>query len=103
MANVLKKYFDNNHSNVFRIGGDEFSIIIDNVEKESKENIERKCIAMNEDLKGVKHSVPPVSLSIGIAYGNEEDTTDSLFRKADNALYFVKQNGRAGYYFYEEK
>jgi PleD family two-component response regulator len=37
-----------------------------------------------------------VSISVGIAFGDEESTPEKLYERADKALYQVKENGRRG-------
>lgn len=38
----------------------------------------------------------------GIAFGTKDDDTDSLYRKADRAMYHVKTHAKSGYCFYDE-
>lgn len=80
---------------VFRIGGDEFAIIINDIEisEKSGETIgniaERllKAVSENNDI--------PVSISIGIAPISGDAAT--IFQVADRNLYFVKNNSKNGY------
>ena len=51
---------------------------------------------INKLLSTSKGKIPAFSLSIGMAHGDEDDTTDTLFKKADNALYKVKKSGKSG-------
>ena len=55
-----------------------------------------KTKKLNLVLQTKDGELPPVSLSIGVAFGNEHDDTDSLFKKADKALYQTKRDGRNG-------
>ena len=55
-----------------------------------------KCEKMDEEISRAEGNIPGTSLSIGIAHGTVRDTTDTLFRKADAALYKIKNAGRAG-------
>ena len=48
----------------------------------------------NTELSNDREDIPGLSLSIGVAHGKAADTTDTLFRKADKALYKAKKNGR---------
>ena len=94
VADKIKSTFNDDNSHVFRIGGDEFAIIYENVEENFIYELLSRFNKMNEKLKHRNGIVPPIALSGGIAKGDEMDTTDTLFRKADIALYFVKKHGR---------
>ncbi len=80
-----------------RIGGDEFAILLPNFSKEDLEVLKDKCRKLNSVVKAKRKELPKFTLSIGIAFGEESDDTDTLFKKADKALYFVKENGRDGF------
>lgn len=102
IAKLLNKNFGNDvDSFVFRIGGDEFSILIENYPYDSDNLLVRKLERMNEDLGKKDGDLPEISLSIGVAHGKGADTTDTLFKKADKALYHVKKQGRHGVYVYK--
>ena len=97
IAKTLTKYFgDDVDSFIFRIGGDEFSIVIENYPYDNDDLLIRKLNRMNDELSKKDGVLPAISLSIGIAHGKSADTTDSLFKKADKALYQVKKQGRHG-------
>lgn len=92
----MNKYFGNEvHSYIFRIGGDEFSVLIEHYDGNDDKLIE-KLNAMKQELSEKSGEIPAIFLSIGIAHGKHADTTDTLFRKADKALYEVKKHGRNG-------
>lgn len=96
LAKVLNKYFGHEvHSYIFRIGGDEFSVLIEHYDGNDDKLIE-KLNAMKQELSEKSGEIPAIFLSIGIAHGKHADTTDTLFRKADKALYEVKKHGRNG-------
>lgn len=86
---------------VARIGGDEFAVIMTSCTEELKPVIQGKIDAMNQALLNPTDGLPKVSLSIGIAF-SESGFPDDLYRKADKALYIVKENGRCGCHFYDE-
>ena len=100
-ASILSKYFNDENAYVFRIGGDEFSILIEQPETNMEEELIQRCKKINEVSSNVKGIIPGVTFSIGIAYGEEDDTTDTLFKKADDALYRVKKAGRHNVDIYE--
>ena len=83
-------------SDIFgRIGGEEFAIMLNNVDKNGALNVAqkiRKEISNNIlELKGIKINI---TASLGLAMLEHEDTLDSLYNRADKALYTSKQNGR---------
>lgn len=86
---------------ICRIGGDEFAIIMVEMTPDLAYTIEEKIDAVNEQLANPKEEgIPAVSLSVGIAFTDRENPSDSIFKDADKALYRVKENGRSGYSFY---
>ena len=58
---------------------------------------------INNDLSEKDGDVPAVSLSVGVAYSSKGLDADVMFRNADAALYYVKQNGRSGCQFYSDE
>ena len=88
--------------NIFRIGGDEFAVVMFGVDEASKDSIREKIDAINEILATEKREdgEPAVSLSAGVAFGNMIDKI--LIEKADGVLYERKKSGKAGCSFYKE-
>ena len=100
VTNSLKNAF-RSIDYVCRIGGDEFAIVMVEMTSDLKHTIEDKLKAVGEVLAHPKEEgVPPVTLSVGIAFSDRENPGDSIFKDADQALYKVKENGRNGYEFY---
>lgn len=87
------------NSIVGRIGGDEFVIFLVNDSKAEAEDFVTKVRNEFNDL--VKDTIDEqISLSIGISHVKEKDTFDSVFARADLALYDVKLAGKNSYVFY---
>ena len=84
-----------------RIGGDEFAVILTDLSSNPKDLVYAKINSINEILKHPADDLPPVSLSVGGAY-SEIGFTDDLYKKADTALYQVKDHGRCGCRFFDE-
>ena len=80
----------------FRVGGDEFAVILPNADIETGLVVARRMLA--SALTGMDAGptpVAPFSLSIGIsAYPAPSTVGDLLYRHADAALYWCKQHGR---------
>ena len=87
---------------ICRIGGDEFTVFMVNLKDDPEELIRRKVDQINEALMDDSDGSPSVSMSVGIAIGDGEADSQELFRRADTALYHVKENGRMGCCFYEK-
>ena len=100
-AETINRHFKDDNAYAFRIGGDEFAILVENAGLEMNEEIVKRCQKMDEELSQDKGKIPGTTLSIGVAHGSEDDTTDTLFRKADKALYEIKQTGRNGVSLYK--
>lgn len=86
---------------VARIGGDEFAVIMTNSTRELQPVIQNKTESMNQFLKTPDDGLPPISLSIGVAF-SDKGFPEELYSQADRALYQVKENGRCGCHFYDE-
>lgn len=77
-----------NSDSVFRFGGDEFAIIVEDACENSLAVIEQRIYqAVNNDALLAKYQV---STSLGIAFMNRADDAASFFKRADNALYAEK-------------
>ena len=95
---LVCRVFD--HSPVFRIGGDEFAVIMTGMEDVPRSVITDKLDSIAEALRNTSDGLPATSLSTGIALSNELDTGYSLYHAADNALYKSKGKGRDCYTFF---
>ena len=88
---------------VCRLGGDEFAVFMLHVTSELRDLIEKKVDAMNDFLcDPTKDSLPPVTLSVGVAFGEDAADVTSMINHADKALYKVKERGRKGCCFYQK-
>ena len=85
---------------VCRIGGDEFAIIMVEMTPDLAYTIEEKIDAVNRLLSEPEEGCPAVSLSVGVAFSDRENPSDSIFKDADKALYKTKNGGRNGCTFY---
>lgn len=82
-----------------RLGGDEFAVWLENADEESAIQSARRILECTSELqKLAENDTHPLSLSIGIALSNAQSglKLDTLMEHADNALYDVKKNGKAG-------
>ena len=94
VALTLATVFNRGNEFVFRLGGDEFAVLIEENDNIPVEEVVSKCERVTEAINKEGKKIPEISLSMGIAKGSEKDNTDTLFKKADKALYTAKNNGR---------
>ena len=99
VADVLRSSF-RSVDILCRIGGDEFAVIMTRVNSSMRQLVENKMIRANEMLQNPKDDLPPVSLSVGVAFSDREDPQGDIFKDADTALYRVKEAGRNGCQIY---
>ena len=85
---------------ICRIGGDEFAVIMVHTNSSLRELVEGKIRRMNEILQTPKDGLPPLSLSVGVAFGDRENSTGDIFKDADTALYRTKSVRLGGCAFY---
>ena len=79
---------------VGRIAGDEFSVLLEQVgtEAEAEAIAARVTELMREPFVAGGHEAV-VSLSIGVALSNDDDTVETLLSRADLAMYAAKREG----------
>jgi len=94
---------------VSRIGGDEFIILLDNLpnnlikSKKSTQTIANKIIKTIKTPFILKNITYEISTSIGVfIFNNDQLKTDTIFKKADIALYQAKEEGRGRACFYKD-
>lgn len=92
VAKLLTRSFRNSDY-VIRYGGDEFVVVLVDINSDNADIIQRKFEWINSELHYQKDGIPPLSISIGVAF-SENGFTDDLFHQADTALYQAKEAGR---------
>jgi diguanylate cyclase (GGDEF)-like protein len=93
------------HDKVVRFGGDEFVVIVENIEHrvDAAHVAERVQQAFNQPFR-LSQGAHIVGTSIGIAlFPTDAQDAAALLERADIAMYSVKTNGKHGYQFYETK
>ncbi len=102
MANVLRQTLRINDV-IGRIGGDEFIVFIRDLP--SFGALEKKMEHLLHDLQyEISTDAHPihVTASLGAAVYQDGDTMETLYKRADTALYHVKENGRNNYRIYKD-
>ena len=81
-----------------RFGGEEFLVVLVNKAKSEAsliaEKIRHAVNSLKPKQRQTKITLPPISVSIGIAEVEEDQHWDDLFKRADDALYQAKNTGR---------
>lgn len=90
---------------ISRIGGDEFVAVLTTrdhnediitIANRFLEAISRPCTLQGQEIR--------VTASIGIAlYPEDGDDCETLFKKADTAMYHIKEHGRNGFQFFADE
>ncbi|MDB6096650.1 MAG: domain S-box/diguanylate cyclase domain protein [Francisellaceae bacterium] len=86
-----------NSDNVYRLGGEEFLIVLpDATQEEAFEKAENIRVQISEQVITYQDiTIPPVTISIGIStYPIHADTQEALLATADKALLMAKAQGR---------
>ncbi len=84
---------------VCRIGGDEFAVIMTNVDSSMREVVVSKITKVTDFLRDTENGLPSVTISVGVAFESDVPADGDIFRTADQALYVTKRRGRDGYTF----
>ena len=91
---------------VVRLGGDEFTVVLEQMEDPSDIARVADSIleALSRQLKLTNGAGHRVSASVGISvYPDHGDDADTLIKHADVAMYAAKSAGKGRYFFYEPK
>ena len=95
---ILREYEKRYDGVVGRYGGDEFILLMTNLDDEAELNsiLDELVLRFHSEVGSAGHSIP-VQCSVGVAIYRPDMELEQLIADADEALYFVKQNGK-GYY-----
>lgn len=101
VAGALKNSLRRASDFAFRIGGEEFAVVVSVESEDEARSLAEKLRQAVEDL-GLEHEYNPVArkvtISVGLkthAYsGGRLSPAELIFRRADDALYLAKENGR---------
>ena len=78
-----------------RLGGEEFALILPDTPLNVAQHIlERLCVKLAEAVTLHQGQAISVTVSIGATEAGEGDSAESLLRRADQATYVAKRNGR---------
>jgi len=77
---------------VYRIGGEEFAIILTNSSSEDAKIVAEDIRIQIGQSKLIKDAM--ITISLGIAEYRENESKDSWYKRCDEALYLAKDSGR---------
>jgi diguanylate cyclase len=97
ISNILKKNVEPSQL-VARIGGEEFAVLVPNATVEEAfllaENLRNKVATSHLKRKDTGETIGNINISLGIASYRVGEDWDTLYQRADAALYESKSNGR---------
>lgn len=95
IATVFATKLEGTKAHTYRIGGDEFAVILADVEKEDAFLAIESARAAVAAAESLAHIDPHPTISAGIATWPHDGTTrQEVIRKADDALFRAKGSGR---------
>ncbi|MFB1082734.1 diguanylate cyclase [Jeotgalibacillus sp. JSM ZJ347] len=74
-----------------RFGGEEFVILLSGINEKLAMKIADR---IRGNIKDSEWPHSPITISVGVSGVKSSDTKDTIFKRADEALYFSKKNGR---------
>ena len=97
---VLKRVADTLKHNfraddvICRIGGDEFVVVMVRVNSSMDQVVRNKAAKINQTLMKPGEGIPPVSVSIGVAFSDRKNPQGDIFKDADTAVFRSKNDGK---------
>ena len=99
-ADTITKNFNRNKDITARIGGDEFAVFVGReITREETDIMLNKFMELFRTEFASKYSEQGLSISVGVAPNKDDISYTDLYKKADKALYKVKDAGKDGFGF----
>lgn len=105
IGDELKKLLKYHGISIYRIGGDEFVLLLEDYKEEIfVRNYAKKILNHIKKTIEIDGRIFNLSASIGISlFPTDGENTMELLRNADTAMYKVKGNGKNGFRFYDKE
>ncbi|MCH1980982.1 sensor domain-containing diguanylate cyclase [Ruminococcus sp. OA3] len=99
---ILREYEKKYDGVVGRYGGDEFVLLLTDLDDEAelKSVLGELVLRLHSEIGSAGERIP-VQCSIGVSLCRPDSDLEQLIADADEALYFVKQNGKGYYKIYQ--
>lgn len=91
VANIVKKTIRDSDV-LCRIGGEEFTIILPDTPVDAAKAMAERARMVVEGYSF--DTIGNITISLGVTTYNKDDTIDTIFKRADCAMYMAKNNGR---------
>ena len=100
---ILREFEKKYDGVVGRYGGDEFVMLLTSLddEKELRSVLDELILRLQTNIQSGGQSIP-VQCSVGVSIYQPGVELEQMIADADEALYYVKQNGK-GYYHIQQK
>lgn len=85
-----------------RLGGDEFLLFLPEATRDQAQERIKQLFAQFIEKKDEDVEMHAASLSAGLCMCSRGGNFEEYYNSADKALYYVKQNGKGSYFFYEQ-
>ena len=102
IGNLLAKETENETFAACRLGGDEFLIFMPYSDRASVESVIKRIFEGFESAREADCEIKEAALPAGLCMTTKGAMFESDYTKADKALYYVKQNCKGSYFFYEQ-
>ena len=101
---ILREYEKKYDGVVGRYGGDEFVLLMTSLddEKELKNVLDGLVLRLQTSIQSAGQSIP-VQCSIGVSVYRPGTDLEQMIADADEALYYVKQNGKGYYHIHQNR
>lgn len=99
VADVLRGNF-RSMDHICRLREDKFVIIMANMDSKGMDLISSKIYRINHELRKNPDGLATISMSVGVAFSDQEKTEGNVFQDADTALERMKEIRMAGYAVY---
>ncbi len=96
---LFLRKFQNDDRRIFRYGGEEFVVLVENCSKQEIIDLGEKMRLGTQEQTWLDEKIK-LTVSIGIAMLEDQDSEAQWFKKADSALYKAKEAGRNRIHFF---
>ena len=85
-----------------RLGGDEFLLFVPDISRDASAQLVKNIFAQFQAAKASDLEIRGAAMSAGLCMTHRGQAFADCYVKADKALYYVKQNGKENFFFYQQ-